>query len=283
LREVVVTGIGVVSAYGVGASVLAEGIVSGRRALADLPFSTTGFPISLGGVAQGFEPKRFVARRKDLKLMNRDARLAIAAGVLAFEDAGLPLGDPDEGMGLYMGVGHEKGDVDDIAPAVAASMVGGRLSIDRLAARGLDLMNPLSSLKTLPNMPLAHVSIRVGARGPNLALAPDEWATEAAIAEAFAAVAEGECERALAGSADSLTTLSGFCLAWRHGRLGPGRLPAEGAALLVLESAEGAAARGVRPYARVEVGGPLTPRMGFAGAAQPAIELAAAHALGGRV
>ena len=281
MREVQVTGIGVVCAHGVGVAALLDGVRAQRRALSPLPFSTAGFPITEGGVAVGFEPKEFVARRKDLKLMSRDARLAVAAGVLALQDAGLPL-EVDDALGLYFGVGHEKGEVDDIAPAVAASAEGGRLSLDRLTGRGLDLMNPLSPLKTLPNMPLAHVSIRVGARGPNLALSPDEHATALALEEARTAIAEGECERALAGGADSLTSLAGFCLAWRHGRFGPGLPPGEGAALLVLEAADVARARGVAPYRRGELPYPLAPFVGFSGAAHPALTEAAAYALGGR-
>ncbi len=281
MREVRVTGVGVVSAYGVGLEPLLEGVRSGRPALSPLPFDTTGFPLAEGGVVADLQPKRFLTRRKDLKLMSRDARLAVAAGVLAVQDGGLEPG-ADEALGLFAGVGHEKGEIDDVLPAVAAARDGARLSVARLAERGLSRLNPLASLRTLPNMPLAHLAIRLSARGPNLALSPDAAATELALEEARLAVAEGECDRALAGGADSLVGLAGFSLAWRLGRLGPDRPPGEGAAFLLLEAEEAAQARGARPYRRGDLPGPLTPLVAHAGAAAPALAEAAAFGLGGR-
>ena len=282
MRDVVVTGVGVVSAHGVGVQALVAGLRDRRRSLSPLLFPTEGFPISEGGVCVDLDPKQFVTRRKDLKLMARDSRLAVAAAVLALDDAGVDWADGDDRLGVFVGVGHEKGEVQDVAPAAAASRDGPWLSIERLSSHGLDLMNPLSSLRTLPNMALAHVAIRVGARGPNLALSADEGAGALALDEGRWAVASGECDRVLAGGADSLTTLAGFCLAWRQHRLGPGLPPGEGAAFLVMESAEAAWARGAAAYRRVEPDGPLTPYIGYAGAASPALAEAAALGLGGR-
>ena len=284
-REVVVSGVGVVSAHGIGLDALVEGGRGNRRSLSPLPFPAEGFPFTDGGVCRDLVPKEFVLRRKDIKLMSRDAQLAVAAGVLAMDDAGLPIppeGEADDGLGIFVGVGHEKGEVEDVAPAAYASSRGGRLSVDLLAAHGLDLMNPLSSLKTLPNMPLAHVAIRVGARGPNLALSSDERGARQALQEGRWSVASGECDRALVGGTDSLTTLAGFCLAWRQRRLGPGLPPGEGAAFVLIECAEVAHARGAKPYRRGELGAPLSPYIGYAGAATPALEEAAAYGLGGR-
>ena len=282
MRDVVVTGLGVVSAHGLGVQALVDGVNERRRSLSPLPFPTQGFPISEGGVCVELDPKRFVLRRKDLKLMARDSRLAVAAAVLALEDAGLDPGEGSDDLGLFVAVGHEKGEVEDVSLAAAASRDGATLSIELLSSRGLDLMNPVASLKTLPNMALAHVAIRIGARGPNLALTSDESAGAVALEEGRWSVATGECDRALVGGADSLTTLAGFCLAWRQRRLGPGLPPGEGAAFMVLESAELARQRGARPYRRTEVDGPLTPYIGYAGAATPAIAEVAAHGLGGR-
>jgi len=279
MREVRVTGIGAVCAFGIGVDALVRGVRSGEPALGELPFDALGFPFTSGGVVPGLKPKQFVARRKDLKLMSRDARLAVAAAVLAVEDAGL---EEDEALGLFFGVGYEKGEVDDVLPALHAARDGEHLSVARLAEHGLAMMNPLSSLKTLPNMPLAHVAIRLGARGPNLALSPDAAAAELAIDEAWSAVAQGECDRALAGGADCLTSLAGFSLAWRLGALADGLPPGEGAAFLVLEAADAADAAEARAYTRAERPVDLDRWIGHAGAAAPALAEAAAWGLGGR-
>ena len=198
-----------------------------------------------------------LTRRKDLKLMSRDALLAVAAGVLAWQDAALadaPSVDP-EGIGLFLAVGPEKGEVSDLALAAQASRAPqhpAALSLGRLASEGLPLIHPLDSLKTLPNMALAHLAMRLGLRGPNLALCGGPGAGRRALAEARWAIVEGRCDVALAGATDSLVTLSGYVPAFRDGSLGPDRVPGEAAAVLVLEARDVAQARGAAPYGLVE-------------------------------
>lgn len=247
-----ITGIGVVSAFGLGAEALVAGLRAGRPALSPLPFPAAGFPHQQG--ARGPERSvlaRLVLRRKDLKLMSPDALLAVAAGVLAWQDAGLPPEPPAEladEVGLFLAVGSEKGEVTDLAPAVAGSLQHGRLELGLLAARGLSCINPLDSLKTLPNMALAHLAIRLGLRGPSLACCGPADAGRLALDEARRSVAAGECPLALAGGADSLVSFAGYVQAWRRGELEGSAVPGEAAAVFVVEDEATARARGARPY-----------------------------------
>lgn len=250
-RRVAITGLGVVSACGMGVEALARGIAAGRPVLSPLPFPATGFPHAQGGCApERSQLARLLTRRKDLKLQNPDALLAVAAGVLAWQDAGLsPETVEPEGVGLFLAVGVEKGEVTELAPGVAAALgpAGDRLDLQRLADGGLARIHPLDSLKTLPNMALAHLAIRLGLRGPSLALCGSPDAGRHALAEALEAIAAGECELALAGGTDSLVSFAGYVQAWRQGLLDGGAFPGEGAAIFVLEELGAARARGAPP------------------------------------
>ena len=147
--------------------------------------------------AEGLDVRPLLKRRKDLKLLPDAARLAIPAAKRA-------LGDHDATeAGLFLGVGREPPE-DATEAAIVASMVDGALDVGQLGAVGLPLYPPLASLRTLPNLVLAHVAIQVGIRGPGSTRAGDGAASLMAVEEAVWALAEGRCEQALCGGADSL-------------------------------------------------------------------------------
>lgn len=273
-REVVITGLGLVSPYGAGRAAHARWE---REALATptLQGATEGQPVRAALQVAKAQPQPFMLRRKDLKLMSRDAQLALEAAGLALQDAGLSPLEPAtwpvsaHDVGLYMGVGLEPGDISELALVVAdARGEGGRVDLQRLGGHSLELIPPLSSLKTLPNMALAHVSINLGLMGPGEALSPSGTAGLVALGAAREAIERGECEMALVGAADSDVDLSSLAALVRMdlvARLGPdeaeflsGMLdrhdrPAagEGAAFFVLESGDLARRRGARVLGRV--------------------------------
>jgi 3-oxoacyl-[acyl-carrier-protein] synthase II len=129
-------------------------------------------------------------------------------------------------------------------------------------------MNPLDFLQECPSMAAAYIAIRYRARGPNLTIVSLCAAGAQAIGEAAWAVARGDADAALAGGADSMLNpfdLTAFCkldavTGWSDDATRAskpfdlrrdGCVVGEGAALLVLESAEGARARGARIYAEM--------------------------------
>lgn len=159
-------------------------------------------PVAVVGVgvctsAEGLDVRPLLRRRKDLKLLPDAARLAIPAAKRA-------LGDHDATeAGLFLGVGREPPE-DATEAAIVASLVDGALDVGQLGAVGLPLYPPLASLRTLPNLVLAHVAIQLGIRGPGATRAGDGAAGLLAIEEAVWALAEGRCDHALCGGADSL-------------------------------------------------------------------------------
>lgn len=98
-RSVVISGVGAVSALGLGARALWEGLEAGRSGIGPISrFDASGFPCSLGGEvkdasgsAEGFSAKDYVPKhyRKAVKVMARDIELAVAAAKFAVDDAKL--------------------------------------------------------------------------------------------------------------------------------------------------------------------------------------------------
>ena len=247
---VYVTGVGLVCPAGIG-------LTASLRTLKDTPPQPTPDPECDPEnrlperflVPDDFAPKTYIKRRKDLKLMARANRLAVAAAVMATEHAGLAEADHTD-TGLFLAVGREPGNMDDILPAVRHSHLGGRIDLDRLIDDGVSWMNPLSSLKTLPNMSLAHVGIRLGIRGPSWTLCTEADSGLGIVEEAIRHITTGKVERILVGGADSRTSFPDRVSAHREGVVGP---VGEGAAFFMLESEVAMRARGAKPLATVQL------------------------------
>ena len=83
-REVVITGLGVVSPIGIGrrciSGFLRDG-VSGVRPIT--LFDASGFPVRIGAEVVDFDPKAYIRPRKSLKVMSREIQFGFAAADMA--------------------------------------------------------------------------------------------------------------------------------------------------------------------------------------------------------
>lgn len=294
---VAITGVGLICPAGIGLDAalarLAEGPLEPALPDNDEALGLPESPRLL--VPESFKPRDHLPkrRRKDLKLMARANRLAVAAACLAMEDAGL---DPDAAdlvdCGLMLGVGREPGNLRDIIPALVHSKgPDGRISLDRLIDEGMGWMNPLSSLKTLPNMSLAHVAIRLGAMGPSQTRCTGPEAGLDALAEAVRTLHEGRAPMVVAGGSDTRVSFTDRLVALRLGKEAPS---SEAAAIFVLEPLDAAKARGARIRAvlrlasprgappRLDLASPALRELGHCGAATGAAALALAIGRGER-
>lgn len=279
MRVVAITGLGLTTALGRTVEETMSAYSRGEVGVRPTVGPMTALPIA-GVAVVDVDVRPLLKRRKDRKLLPRAAHL----GMFAAKEA---LGDtPPEGVGLFMGVGREPPDSQDVEKTIVASEREGVLDPVLLFERGMAFYPPLASLKTLPNLALAHISIQLGLNGPGGTRAGTEEAGLAAVFEAYWAVAEGRCDVALGGAADSLVDLASARDLVRTGRIPVDGVPGEGSAFLKLEPLLMAVERGARIYGVVEScslgfdsdemsGKPKqhSERVGWCGAASGTIEL----------
>jgi hypothetical protein len=105
--------------------------------------------------------------------------------------------------------------------------------------------NPLFTFQTLNNFSLCHGAILEGLGGPNAAFFSRGSGTAFALAEAVHALREGECDRAIAGGADTALHPVTWAELRRDGFSAQGLVPGEGAAVLALEGEASSPALGL--------------------------------------
>jgi hypothetical protein len=259
--RIVITGVGVVTPLGHDARAVWRRIQAGESAGAvPTGFDAAPFACKLCAPIRHFEPQRFISETKLIRLMNRDAQLAVAAAQLALADARLVVGRdyPPEEVGLFGATGTAGMPLAEVAPLLRASTgESGRFDLGQFGRVGLRSISPILSFKILSNMPVCFVSLCHHIQGANAVYTPWEGQGAQAIAAGIRAMNEGDARCALVGGCDVKTHELAFLGLEKEGLFrswkaeGAGVVPGEGAAFLVLETEQNAAARGARAYARV--------------------------------
>jgi len=245
ISPIAVTGLGVVSPHGDTPDALFAALMRGESAVQAV-FPELPKPTAAATVA--FDVSRWFTKLQ-LAGVDRVSQLAVAAADLAVKDAG-PLDADPERVGVYVGCG-----------------MGGAGSLEAAYRSSNGRVPPLTVPAFMPNAPAAHVAMRQHVLGPVLTYAVACASSAVAIAEAAKAVQCGEIDVALVGGSEALI-VPGVVLAWQAmqtmasfepgaaaGAVRPfaadrsGFALGEGAAFLVLESAERAKRRGARVYA----------------------------------
>ena len=105
-RRVVVTGIGLVSALGIGTKETWAGLLAGQSGVTKITrFDVSGFATQIAAEVQGFDPLAFI-EKKDIKKMDLFIQYAIAAAQFAMDDSGLEITPENAtGVGVYIGSG----------------------------------------------------------------------------------------------------------------------------------------------------------------------------------
>jgi len=255
-RRVVITGIGLVSSLGIGTQATWDGLLAGTSGVGRITrFDLSGFAAQIAAEVRGFDPLDYV-EKKDVKKMDVFIQYAIAASQFAVVDSGLiitPENAPQ--VGVFIGSG-----------------IGGFATIERehtaLLEGGPRKISPFFIPASIINLASGQVSIRFGAKGPNLATCTACSASAHALGESFEIIKRGDAEAMIAGGSEAAITpmsIGGFAalraLSTRNDeparasrpfdRDRDGFIIGEGAGVLILEELEHARARGARIYAEM--------------------------------
>ena len=193
-RRVVVTGVGLVSAVGIGTEETWRSLLAGRSGVAPIThFDTTGFSATIAAEVKGFDPLQFV-EKKELKRMGLFIQFALAATQFAMEQAQLKVA-PDfaDRVGVYIGSGI--GGFDVIEREHTALMQGGPRKI-----------SPFFIPAAIVNLASGFVSIRWGAKGPNSATCTACSSSTHAVGDSFKLIQRCAADVMICGGAEAAIT-----------------------------------------------------------------------------
>jgi nodulation protein E len=251
-RRVAITGLGAVSALGIGVPAFCERIVAGASGVRPIAaFDATGFLARVAAEVPDYDPAaHFDESARDI--LDRFAQFALLAAAEACAQAGLDTRRLSE---------EER---DRIGVAIGSAL-GGAVTQDeryeRLYARGVSRVHPFTIPRIMGNAAAAQISMRHGLRGPTMSFSTACAASAHAIGEAAEMIRAGRADAMIAGGADA-PIAPGVVRCWEAMRvLAPppddpshacrpfsrdrlGMVLGEGAGVVVLEDRAHAAARG---------------------------------------
>ncbi|MBT2398237.1 beta-ketoacyl synthase [Streptomyces sp. ISL-100] len=251
--DVVITGIGMVTPSGADTSTAWKAACAGQSAGAADP-RLAGLGVDFSCAVSGFDPELVLGG--DARRMDPFTQFAIAAARAAVADAA-----PTDGSWDTARTG-----------VVLGTAVGGQGTWEeqgqRLRDRGPRAVNPLTVPKAIGNIAAGSVAMNLGLHGPSLTLSTACAAGTTALGYALDLLRAGRCDVVLAGGTEAAVTplvSTAFDRLKALSRRGvdpsgasrpfdehrDGFVLGEGAAVLVLERADDAKARGRRAYARV--------------------------------
>ncbi|MSR22823.1 MAG: beta-ketoacyl-[acyl-carrier-protein] synthase family protein [Gemmatimonadetes bacterium] len=255
-RSVAVTGIGIITAGGVGIGEFWRNLRGYRSPVSEVTrFDASPFRTRIAAEATAFDPESFM-ERTEARHLDRFGQLSLAAARQAIEDAKLdPSSVPGERVAVQMGSA-----LGGIAHAEGEFM--------SFLTRGIRGVDPRLALTVFCGASSCNIAIAFGFQGPNSTNAMSCASGTIAVGDAFRLVRDGVVDVAIAGGVEaplSPLTFGAFALiramsARNHDPAGAcrpfdrerdGFVMGEGAAILVLEEEGHARARGARIYARV--------------------------------
>jgi 3-oxoacyl-[acyl-carrier-protein] synthase II len=256
MRRVVVTGVGVVSPLGTGNKKNWDALMAGKSGIDRITrFDATEFPVQIAGEVKDFNPEDFI-EKKEIKKMDLFIQYALAAAQFAMEDSGLAVTEENaERVGVLVGAG-----------------LGGLPTIERyhqaLQEGGYRKISPFFIPMLIVNLAPGHISIKYGAKGPNVSSVSACATGTHSIGDAYHMIRRGDADAMIAGGTESTVTplaIGGFAvmkaLSSRNDdpttasrpfeKNRDGFVLSEGAGIVVLEEYEAAKKRGAKIYAEV--------------------------------
>lgn len=244
-----VTGIGLLCGVGLNTEEVWQGVLQGKSGAAPIAhFDAEKFSTRIAAEVKGFEPEKYVSKR-ELKKMARFIQFAIAASDMAIQQSQLEITPSNaERVGICVGSG-----------------VGGVEIIERehrtFLQNGPSRISPFLIPAMIVNLASGFISLRTGARGPNLANATACSTGAHSVGDSFRLIQLNQVDAMICGAAEAGITpllVGAFaamralstrndcpqqaCRPWDKDR--DGFVMGEGAGILVLEEMEHARRRG---------------------------------------
>lgn len=257
MRRVVITGVGAVSPLGTGNQKNWDALVNGRSGTGLITrFDTSAFPVKVAGEVKDFDPEQFIDK-KEVKKMDLFIQYAMAAAQFAMEDSGLRITEENaERVGVLVGAG-----------------LGGLPTIEKyhtaLLEGGYKKISPFFIPMLIINLAPGHISIKYGAKGPNVSSVSACATGTHSIGDAYHMIKRGDADAMIAGGTESTVTplgIGGFAVmkaltdsrndcperaSRPFDKTRDGFVLAEGAGIVILEEYEAAKQRGAKIYAEV--------------------------------
>lgn len=248
-KRVVVTGLGCVSPVGNTVKETWDALLAGKSGAAPITaFDASAHKTKFAAEVKGFDGVALFGTREARK-MDRFTQFATAATLEALGQSGLKIDDTNrDRVGILIGSG-----------------IGGIITLieqyDVMRERGPDRVSPFLIPMMISDGAAGNIAIRIGARGPNMALATACASGTNAIGEAAEMIRRGAADAMIAGASEAAITavaMAGMnvmtALSTRNedpqrasrpfDRERDGFVMGEGAGVVILESLDYAQARG---------------------------------------
>jgi len=261
-RRAVVTGMGAITPIGNDPDTFWANLLAGVSGVAAISaYDASAEEVRIAAEVKGFDPATWIDF-KQARRMSRFSQFAVAAAAQAIEDGGLEVTDANRNdIGVIVNTGG--GGIGDVA-------LGERVFLERGGKRVSPFMVPMLS----PSMAACQISIQNGLHGPVIASVAACASGVQALIDAQRLIEHGDVEVVLAGGTESAILPVAFAALANMGALSKrnddpagasrpfdadrdGFVFGEGAAVLMVESAEHAERRGARIIAEV-AGGAMT-------------------------
>ncbi|MEV6479329.1 ketosynthase chain-length factor [Streptomyces sp. NPDC051576] len=254
MTRTVITGLGVAAPNGLGTQEFWAATLAGKSGIGRVTrFDPAGYPVRLAGEVPGFVAEDLLPGRL-LPQTDRMTRMALAAADWAFADAGL---DPARTPPYAMGV---------VTASSSGGFEFGEGELRNLWSRGSRYVSAYQSFAWFYAVNSGQISIRNGMKGPSGVVVSDQAGGLDAVAQARRQIRRGTPVM-VTGAVDASICPWGWVAQMTSGRLSTrhepsraylpfdedacGHVPGEGGAILVLEDADAALARGARVYGEI--------------------------------
>lgn len=255
MKRVVITGMGCVSPFGIGVDKAWNAVINGKSGIRQLTVDIDKQLVKIGGEVPEYNAEDYVDA-KEAKRLDKFILYAIMAADEAAKSGNFDI-EKEDPYRVGVVIGSAQGGLSSMAQ-----------NHEVMLSRGYYKCSPFTVPMMIPNMAAGKVSIRLGAKGMNKAIATACATGAHSIGDAYRSIQYGDADVIFAGGTDSKISNFGVgaftsakTLSKRndepekasrpYDKNRDGFVMSEGAAVLMLEELEHAKARGAKIYAEI--------------------------------